>query len=91
MVSDHQDDGFGYSLSTSYKKLVIGALWDNNGRGSVMVVDGVRINAPQGMFFGGCVDVNQQFIVVSGQRPQCTCTKRTPPTISKHCFQWMVR
>ena len=67
VVSDHEGDLFGYSWATSCHKLVIGAPWDDNTRGSVMVDDGVRVKGPAGdRFFGYNVDVNQQFMVVSG-------------------------
>ena len=48
IVSDHKGDGFAWSLTTSNKKLVISAPWDNNYRGSLMVDDGMCIKAPQG-------------------------------------------
>jgi len=68
VVSDHKGDGFGYSLATSYHKLVIGAPWDDNRRGSVIVDKGVRVKGPEGLqWFGWHVDVNQQFMVVIGQ------------------------
>ena len=68
VVSDHKHDGFGYSLATSYHKLVIGAPWDDNKRGSVMVDDGVRVKGPAGgKDFGKSVDLNHQFMVVSGR------------------------
>ena len=69
VVSDHKDDWFGNSLATSHHKLVIGAPTDDNSRGSVMVDEGVRVKGPEGgKHFGSSVDVNQQFIVVSGEK-----------------------
>merc|ERR1711962_137430 len=70
VTSDHYRDWFGMSLSTSNRKIVIGASWDNNDNsGSIMVEKGVRIKAPQGRWFGHHVDINQQFIVASGADP----------------------
>ena len=67
VFSDTEGDGFGFSLATSHHKLVIGAPNDN-GRGSVMVDDHVRVNGPEdGNSMGLHVDVNQQFMVVSGE------------------------
>ena len=37
VVSDHELDGFGWSLATSHHRLVIGAPYDYNWHGSVMV------------------------------------------------------
>ena len=67
--SDNKADGFACSLSTSNTTIVIGASYFNNGRGSVIVDEGIRINPPQGLDFGRQVDVNQHFIVVSGSEP----------------------
>ena len=47
VVSDQKGDFFGWSLATSYQKLVVGALKD--GHGSVMVDEGVRVKAPAGI------------------------------------------
>ena len=71
IVSDRKDDWFGRSLAKSYHKLVIGAPKDDNRRGSVMMADeSVRVKGPAGgEDFGDHVDVNQQFMVVSGKRP----------------------
>ena len=72
IVSDRKDDGFGSSLATSYQKLVIGAphVDLSDAPGSVMVDEGVRVKGPKGgKGFGECVDVNQQFMVVSEQQP----------------------
>ena len=70
VVSDHEGDRFGKSLATSYHKLVIGAPGDDNCRGSVMVGEVRHVKGPAGgEDFGDFVDVNQQFMVVSGQRP----------------------
>ena len=75
LVSDRKGDGFGYSLATSQHKLVIGApfadLWSTTDYpGSVMVDESVRVKGPEGgKGFGGCVDVNQHFMVVSGFEP----------------------
>ena len=70
VVSDHKGDGFGRSLATSHHKLVIGAPSDNKWRGSVVVDEGVRVKGPaDGRDFGRYVDVNQQFMVVSGRQP----------------------
>ena len=70
IVSDHEGDRFGKSLATSYNELVIGAPGDDNCRGSVMVDEGVWVKGPAGgENFGEYVDVNQQFMVVSGQCP----------------------
>ena len=69
VVSDHKYDAFGYSLATSHHKLVIGAPYDDDYRGSVMVDEGVRVKGPVGEWeqcFGTNVDVNQQFMVMSG-------------------------
>ena len=70
VVSDRKSDGFGKSLATSHHKLVIGAPFDNNDRGLVIVDEGVRVTGPAGGWnFGRYVDVNQQFMVVSGAHP----------------------
>ena len=70
VVSGKKGDLFAVSLSTSFHRLVVGAPWDNDKKGSMMVEDGLKIGAPQGKEFGWQVDVNQQFIVVSGQSPE---------------------
>ena len=67
VVSDHKRDGFGWSLATSYHKLVIGAPRDDLWRGSVMVEEGVRVKGAWS--FGDHVDMNQQFMVVSCRDP----------------------
>ena len=70
VVSDHTADAFGVSLATSHQKLVVGAPLDDNNRGSVLVDEGVRVKGPEdGRAFGLHVDVNQQFMVVSGYQP----------------------
>ena len=67
LVSDHKGDLFGWSLATSHNKLVIGAPWDDNKRGSIMV-DKVRVNGPEASFgYGTFVSVNQQFTIASGE------------------------
>ena len=66
IVSDHKYDWFGRNLATSYHKLVIGALNDDNHRGSVMVDEGMRVKGPDDEnYFGMHIDVNQQFMLVS--------------------------
>ena len=78
VVSDHEGDGFGWSLTTSYHKLVIGSPVDDNLRGSVMVDEGVRVKGPAGgKYFGWRVDVNQQFMVVSGEYPNSVYVHRS--------------
>ena len=67
IVSDRRADGFGSSLSTYHGQIVVGAPYDNLGRGSVVVE--TRINPPRGRNFGEIVDVNEHFIVVSGRAP----------------------
>ena len=65
VLSGRKGDWFGVSLATSYHMLVIGAR-----SGSVMVDEGVRVKGPDGGDdFGEHVDVNQQFMVVSGHEP----------------------
>ena len=66
--SDHKGDAFGASLSTFNHKLVIGAPGYNNHRGSITVMpDGLQVRGPAGgKWFGGSVDMNQEFMVVSG-------------------------
>ena len=98
LVSDHKGDAFGWSLATSYRKLVIGAPpspMDKNKRGSVMVDEGVRVKGPaesDGKYFGEYVDVNQQFMVVSGENPvPCTCTSLTALTTWWQGFLSMVK
>ena len=70
VVSDHKGDLFGFSLATSHHKLVIGAPFDDNSRGSIMVDKSVRVKGPEdGLWFGLRIDVNQHFMVVSAQHP----------------------
>ena len=70
IVSDHKGDWFGVSLATFDHKLVIGAPEDYNSRGSVMVDKGLRVKGPAGgWLFGEHVDVSQQFMAMTGQRP----------------------
>ena len=70
IVNDRKGDWFGYSLATSHHRLVIGAAFDDDERGSVVVDDGVRVKGPEvGLDFGRYVDVNQQFMVVNGRYP----------------------
>ena len=66
--SDHEGDLFGASLSTFNHKLVVGAPGYNDFQGSITVMpDGLQVRGPEdGKDFGGSVDMNQEFIVVSG-------------------------
>ena len=73
IVSDREDDGFAFTLATSHHRLVIGAIEDHDGRGSVMVnEDGDRIEGPDGeKLFGYNLDVNHKYMVVSGGYDEC--------------------
>ena len=70
IASDRKGDWFGTSLATSHHKLVIGAPYDDNQRGSIIVDESVRVKGPAGgENFGLDVDVNQHFMVVSAFKP----------------------
>ena len=66
--SDHEHDYFGFSLATSNHKLVVGAPAYHDGRGSITVMpDGLQVRGPPGgVLFGESVDMNQEFMIVSG-------------------------
>ena len=69
--SDHEHDYFGFSLATSNHKLVVGAPGTETRqrqRGSITVMpNGLEVRGPAGeKNFGESVDINQEFMVVSG-------------------------
>ena len=68
IISGTKGDGFGISLATSYRHLMVGAPWTKNYKGYVLVEPDRKIYAPEGEFFGlRGLDVNQQFLVASAR------------------------